>query len=152
MIKNLFKNYFINSDKSKDLNEDNKMIINVLALLIEASSIDGNIQNEETEKIKELVSDYFNLNKENIDKLYQRAKVMQKDSVSFHNFTTHIHKDYNYKQKIDILEMFWEVILVDGIEHDFESNLMRRICGLLHLKDIDNGIAKKRVLMKNKIK
>ena len=55
------------------------------------------------------------------------------------------------KQKIDILEMFWEVILVDGIEHDFESNLMRRICGLLHLKDIDNGIAKKRVFWRKHI-
>ena len=44
--------------------------------------------------------------------------------------------------------MLWEVVLTDGVEHDYESNLMRRICGLFYIKDIDSGKAKKRVLEK----
>ena len=44
--------------------------------------------------------------------------------------------------------MLWEVVLVNKDLHDFESSLMRRICGLLHLKDTDNGIVKKRAMKK----
>ena len=44
--------------------------------------------------------------------------------------------------------MLWEVILVNKEIHDYESNLMRRVCGLLHLKDIENGIAKKTAIKK----
>ena len=44
--------------------------------------------------------------------------------------------------------MLWEVVLVDKIVHDFESNLMRRIAGLLHIKDLDNGRIRKKVLNK----
>ena len=41
--------------------------------------------------------------------------------------------------------MLWFVVLVDNVEHDFESNLMRRICGLLYIKDVDSGKIKKTV-------
>ena len=44
--------------------------------------------------------------------------------------------------------MLWEVVLINKEIHDYESNLMRRVCGLLHLKDIENGMAKKRALKK----
>ena len=41
--------------------------------------------------------------------------------------------------------MLWFVVLVDKIEHDFESNLMRRICGLLYIRDVDSGKIRKKV-------
>ena len=71
---------------------------------------------------------------------------MKENNTSFHNFTSKIHKKYNYSEKLEILEMLWEVILVNKIVDDFESNFMRRISGLLHIKDVDSG------LVKNKIK
>ena len=66
-------------------------------------------------------------------------------NVSFHDFTTNLNKNYSYKQKINIIEMLWFVVLVDKIEHDFESNLMRRICGLLYIRDVDSGKIRKKV-------
>ena len=151
MIKNLFKNYIAKTEDNKE-SENNQIIkneiLNVVALLIQASGIDGNIKEVETNKIKEMIGNYFNLEKESVENYYKQAFILQKDSVSFHDFTSKIHNDYSYEQKIDILEMFWKLVLADNVEHDFESNLMRRICGLLHMKDIDSGKAKKRIKLK----
>ena len=44
--------------------------------------------------------------------------------------------------------MLWNVVLIDKIEHEFETSLMRRLSGLLHVKDIDNGIIRKKVIKK----
>ena len=119
-----------------------------MALLLEASSIDGRIDDIERLKVIELISKYFQINIEISNQYYSRALQKQKENTSFHNFTSEIHKNYTYKQKIDILEMLWQVILIDKKIHDYESNLMRRVCGLLHLKDIENGTAKKKALKK----
>ena len=141
MLTNFFKKKVIDSNENK--NDNN--VINVIALLIEASSIDGNITDLEINKIKDMVSKYFNIDNENINKIYQKAFDEHLKNVSFHDFTTNLNKNYSYKQKINIIEMLWFVVLVDKIEHDFESNLMRRICGLLYIKDVDSGKIRKKV-------
>ena len=64
-------------------------------------------------------------------------------------FTSKINKEFEYSKKIKLLEVLWEIILVDGKIHDFESNLVRRLSGLLYVSDIDCGIAKKRALTKD---
>ena len=148
MIINFFKKKSDNSSDQKKINDNREGIINIMALLLEASSIDGRIDESERLKVNELISKYFQIDKGIIDEYYTKALLQQKESTSFHNFTSKIHKNYNYKQKIDILEMLWEVVLINKEIHDYESNLMRRVCGLLHLKDIENGTAKKRALKK----
>ena len=148
MIINFFKKKFHNSSDHKKINDNHEGIINIMALLLEASSIDGKIDDIERLKVIELISKYFQINKEISNQYYSRALQKQKENTSFYNFTSEIHKNYTYKQKIDILEMLWQVILIDKEIHDYESNLMRRVCGLLHLKDIENGTAKKKALKK----
>ena len=144
MFDNLFK-----SKKNEFNDSENKSeIINIIALLIEASQIDGTIDNLESEKIVDMISKYFEIKIEKTKEYYNNALLIQKDNVSLHNFTSKIHKNYDYEKKLDIIEMLWEVVLVDKIVHDFESNLMRRIAGLLHIKDLDNGRIRKKVLIK----
>jgi uncharacterized tellurite resistance protein B-like protein len=50
-----------------------------------------------------------------------------------------------------LLEILWEIILEDGHVHDFESNLVRRLAGLLYISDVQCGNAKKKALEKIKI-
>mgnify|MGYP001166306627 CR=1 FL=1 len=151
MVISFFKNKLFNSADSKqfsDNNGDKEGIINLMALLVEASSVDGKIDDIESSKIIEIISKYFKIEKNIINEYYNQAYLKQKENTSFHNFTSKIHKTYSHRQKIDILEMLWQVILIDKEIHDYESNLMRRVCGLLHLKDIENGTAKKKALKK----
>ena len=52
----------------------------------------------------------------------------------------------DHKERIDVIEMMWGVILADGIIDDFEANLMRRMNGLLYISGIESAEAKKRAL------
>tara|TARA_Y100000590_G_scaffold328292_1_gene372821 strand:+ start:5929 stop:6387 length:459 start_codon:yes stop_codon:yes gene_type:complete len=148
MVVKFIKNRFFQSDNVKEIDKNRDDTINIIALLIEASAIDGRIDDDEKLKIIDMVSQYFKVNREEADTLYKEARIKQEESTSFHSFTSKIHQTYSYKEKINILEMLWEVVLVNKDLHDFESSLMRRICGLLHLKDTDNGIVKKRAMKK----
>lgn len=150
MIKKFFKKVLIKENELSDQFKNKKNIINIIALLIEASSVDGSIQDEETTRIRELILKYFTLDKETIKEYYNEALLKQKESISYYDFTSKIHKTYGYEEKIQILEMLWEVILVDNQQDDFELNLMRRVCGLLYISDIDCGNAKKRVVQRLK--
>ena len=137
--------FFKKNFKKENQEETKDDIINVMALLIEASNIDGDTSELEIKKIKDMVSKYFKLDDESINLIYKSALELQSQSVSFHNFTSNLNKNYSYEEKINIIEMLWFVVLVDNVEHDFESNLMRRICGLLYIKDVDSGKIKKTV-------
>tara|TARA_B100001029_G_C14816227_1_gene315115 strand:- start:195 stop:632 length:438 start_codon:yes stop_codon:yes gene_type:complete len=137
--------FFKKNFKKENPEETKDDIISVMALLIEASNIDGDTSELEIKKIKDMVSKYFKLDDESINLIYKSALELQSQSVSFHNFTSNLNKNYSYEEKINIIEMLWFVVLVDNVEHDFESNLMRRICGLLYIKDVDSGKIKKTV-------
>ena len=63
-------------------------------------------------------------------------------------FTSRINKEFDYDKKINLLEILWETIMADGQIHDFESNLIRRLSGLMYISNIDCGNVKKRVLLK----
>ena len=146
MIKNLFNK--IDKSNESHIEEKDSNIVYVIALLIEASSIDGQIHEKELLKIKEMVSNYFSVDDKATENYFQEAKDKLEDSSSFYNLTSKIHNNYNYKEKLEILEMLWNVVLIDKIEHEFETSLMRRLSGLLHVKDIDNGIIRKKVIKK----
>ena len=74
------------------------------------------------------------------------------NSKSLHHYTSFINKNFNEEKKILLIEALWEIVLSDGEIHDFESNLIRRLSGLLYISDIDSGNARKRALNKNWLK
>ena len=90
MIKSFFKKNIFSSKEQSSHSDDIDEIVNIIALLIEASSIDGIIENTEIVKVKEMISRYFKLDKNHIDNCYDKAKSIQSDSTSFHNFTSKI--------------------------------------------------------------
>ena len=55
---------------------------------------------------------------------------------------------FDYDKKLLLLEILWEIILADGKIHDFETNMVRRLSGLLYVSDVDCGNAKKRASTK----
>ena len=53
---------------------------------------------------------------------------------------------FSEEKKLLLIETLWEIVLIDGKIHDFESNLIRRLAGLLYISDVNCGNAKKRAL------
>ena len=121
-------------------------------LMVEAANIDGKIDQVEINKISNALIETFNENPAEVEKELNKCLVEIKEHKSLHFFTSKINKAFSEEKKIYPIEVLWEIILEDGKVHDFESNLIRRLSGLLYLTGVQTGNAKKRVLEKLKDK
>ena len=83
-----------------------------------------------------------------VEMALSRALDDKDNSRSLHYYTSKLNKSFSHEKKILLIEILWEVILSDNEIHDFESNLLRRLAGLLYISDIECGNAKKRAKYK----
>jgi len=111
---------------------DEKSIIGVAALLIHAARIDEQYSNHEKVLIKEFIESY--LKNGNKDEVLKKAEEMEHNSNQLLNFTNLIKKNTT-KVKSDIIEHLWKIIISDDTIDQYESNLMRRVCGLIYFPD-----------------
>ena len=145
----MFKNFFKKEKvKDEDINSQNILIA---ALLIHAAKIDGNYTNTEKQIIKKTM---INLNKmppARVDDLLMKAEKKEQESNQILEFTKEIKKN-PMEFRLNIIEMLWKIVYSDGSNDSYESNLIRRVCGLLYISDKDNGIIKLKVKnLENKI-
>ena len=146
MIFNLIKNK--KSEKAESENED---LIKILALLIHAAKIDENYSEKEKKLIISFVEISSNkkLDKEEINSLVDQAEQYEKNSNQILEFTQKVKKmDINTKRRV--VEFLWKIILSDNTSDVYESNLMRRICGLLYLPDKLSGEIKLDIIKQKK--
>jgi len=68
------------------------------------------------------------------------------DSVELHGFTSALVKQLGHEERVELVEMLWEVVYADGELHPFEANLLRRVAGLLYVTDQESGAARARAL------
>ncbi len=144
---NLLKNV-LNYKKSKDDEEDSKNLELICGLMIEAAYTDGTIGENELKKIKFSLINVFDENEEEVDLVLDEAIKNKNNSKSLHYYTSFINKNFDSDKKLLLIEALWEIVLSDGEIHDFESNLIRRLAGLLYISDVDSGNSKKRALVK----
>ena len=138
MLKNIFKKEKENKEK---INNNN---ILVAALLIHAARIDDNYTATEKEIIKKALIDLKLVEQNNSAKLLSEAEIKEQDSNQIVEFTREIKKN-SMKFRLKIVEILWKIIYSDNISDNYESNLIRRICGLLYISDKDSGDIKLRV-------
>ena len=142
MLKNFFK-------KKKNESSNNKNVL-IIALLIHAAKIDENYTENEKKIIKKVIMDLNEISSNQADELLKLAEKKEEESNQIIEFTKEIKK-YSMEFKLKIVEIIWKIVYSDGTSDDYESNLIRRICGLLYVSDKDNGIIKTKVqnLFKN---
>ena len=136
MFKKIFKK------KNTDI-IDNKNIL-IAALLIHAAKIDENYTENEKKIIKNVIVDLNEINSNQADELLKLAEKKEEESNQIVEFTREIKK-FSIEFRLKIIEIIWKIVYSDGASDNYESNLMRRICGLLYISDKDNGIIKTRV-------
>ena len=141
MLKNFFK-----KKEGKDPNNKNVLII---ALLIHAAKIDENYTENEKKIIKNVIVDLNKINSNQADELLMLAEEKERESNQIIEFTKEIKK-YSMEFRLKIIEILWKIVYSDGSSDSYESNLIRRVCGLLYVSDIDNGSIKLKV--KNSLK
>ena len=124
-------NFFKNKDEKEDIVNDDKSYSNIAALLIHVAKIDENYENKEKEIIKKTLID-LGAASSNIDKLISDASVIEENSNQILNFTREV-KNAPESDKIRIIESLWRIIYSDDNADMYETNLMRRLGGLLYI-------------------
>ena len=126
-------------------NESNKDGVDILCgLMIEAANTDGKITQEELNKISSSLIDIFKEDPEVVEKNLTSALKDKDNSRSLYFYTSKLNRQFSNEKKTMLIEVLWEIILSDNEVHDFESNLIRRLAGLLYISDVECGNAKNR--------
>jgi len=113
-------------------NLDKENITNIAALLVHAAKIDEQYSEDEQILIRKFIKTY--LNDGNDEKILKSAEEIERNSNQILNFTNIIKKNTT-EFKSEIIEHLWKVIISDNTVDQYESNLMRRICGLIYFPD-----------------
>ena len=134
--------------KKKNEKKDNNNIL-VASLLIHAAKIDENYTEGEKTIIKKALMELGLVKLNEANELLIEAEKKEQDSNQILEFTQQIKK-YPIEFRLKIIEILWKIVYSDGSSDSYESNLIRRVCGLLYISDIDNGTIKLKV--KNSLK
>ena len=132
-------------NKKKDDSNQNNQIIKTTALLIHAAKIDGNYSKKEKDIIKRTILKLF-LEVKNIEEVLKKAEEIESNSNQILEFTKEI-KNFDEETKKKIIETLWNIIYSDNLSDMYESNLMRRLSGLLYLDSKVVGDLKEKTIL-----
>ena len=118
-------------------------VIGISALLVHAANIDEIYSNHEKDLIKDFIKSY--LENDDTNAILKKAEEIENNSNQLLNYTN-IIKENSIEIKKDIIEHLWKVIISDNTVDQYESNLMRRICGLIYFSDKDCAEIKLKLL------
>ena len=121
-------------------------ITQITALLVHAAKIDEIYSEHEKDLIKNFIKSY--LAKDKVDEILDEAEKIESNSNQLLNYTNTI-KENSLDIKEEIIEHLWKVIISDETVDQYESNLMRRICGLIYFPDKECAEIKLRLLNKS---
>ena len=141
----MFKKFF---EKKNEENINNKNIL-ITALLIHAEKIDDNYTDVEKEIIKKALISLNAITPNEAEELLKKAEKIEQESNQIVAFTREIKKN-SMEFRLKVIEILWKIVYSDGSSDSYESNLIRRVCGLLYISDRDSGIIKLKV--KNSLK
>ena len=131
---------FFNKNKDTDSSDD---LIKVAALLVHAARIDENYSSEEKEIVKKTLIE-IGVKKENLENIVKKAENIESNSVQILDYTKEV-KNMNDDKKIKIIETLWRIIFSNNKADIYETNLMRRLEGLLYIDSSIMGNIKDKI-------
>ena len=131
---------FFKKTKKKDDHDD---LTKVAALLIHAAKIDENFSSVEENIIKQTLLT-MGVNNNDLERIINSAQTIEENSNQILDFTKQV-KNMSEENKIKIIETLWKIIYSNKVADDFETNLMRRLAGLLYIDNKTMGDIKERI-------
>ena len=135
---------FFKKNKNDGTNED---LVKVAALLIHAAKIDENYSMQEETIIKQALNELGAID-ESIEKIIIKGKEIEANSNQILDFTKEV-KNMDSKSKILIIETLWKIIYSNNQADMYETNLMRRLAGLLYIDSKTMGDIKNKIQKEN---
>ena len=136
----MFKKIFGKKDEE---NINNKNVL-ITALLIHAAKIDDNYTDVEKKIIKKALISLNTVTSSEAEELLKKGEKIEQESNQIVAFTREIKKN-SMEFRLKIIEILWKIVYSDGSSDSYESNLIRRVCGLLYISDRDSGMIKLKI-------
>ena len=134
-------------NKKKENKDNNSYIVKITALLIHAAKIDEKYSAEEEEIIKKTLLD-LGSNPNELEKIIKKAKQSEENANQILDFTREI-KNLQENDKIKIIKSLWRIIYSNKDADMYETNLMRRLSGLLYIDSKTMGNIKEQIKKEN---
>jgi len=145
MIKNFFKK---NSKSTEELVDHNDERVALTALLIKIAKSDYEYSSLEKSSIKIILKKRFSISELEVTDLITKAELLEDESSDSVRFTKVIKEFVPLEKRNEIIEIFWELVLADGIREDDENSLLRILGSLLGVNDRDIAFARQNVQIK----
>ena len=141
MLNKFFKSFNENEDK----NDEHSFESDLYNLIYEIIIADHETSAQEINFASELVEFYFKIpiqsNKEQFNKLANQ----QHFNTDLSQFSYRLKTSLTYEQRMDVILICWQVLMVDGKEDQLEVSTVRKISTLLGLEDKDFILIRNRV-------
>lgn len=115
------------------------------ALLVRATVIDGEVDKRERTTLKALLEERYELSASEATRLISAAEEEEHDAVDLYGFTSVLTRKLDQDGRRKIVEMLWEIVMADGVVHEFEANLVWRVAELLGISSRDRIALRKTV-------
>ena len=129
--------------KKKIEKQSNNQLIKIAALMIHAGKIDENFSKQEELIIKQALLK-MGANTENIQEIIEQSKIIEENANQILDFTKEV-KVMDGKKKIEIIETLWRIIYSNKDADIYETNLMRRLAGLMYIDNKIMGSIKEKI-------
>tara|TARA_B100001057_G_scaffold210804_1_gene211320 strand:- start:89 stop:502 length:414 start_codon:yes stop_codon:yes gene_type:complete len=129
--------------KKKIDKQNNNQLIKIAALLIHAGKIDENFSEHEEMIIKQALLK-MGANTENIQEIIDQSKIIEENANQILDFTKEV-KVMDEGKKIEIIETLWRIIYSNKDADIYETNLMRRLAGLMYIDNKIMGSIKEKI-------
>jgi uncharacterized tellurite resistance protein B-like protein len=116
------------------------------ALLVEAANSDDRFDQAERGVIARLLQSRFGLSRSDANELLAAGQTAASESAELYHFTRIINERLSFEQRVELIEMLWEVAYADRVLDEYEDSLLRRVGGLIYVADRERGEARLRVL------
>jgi uncharacterized tellurite resistance protein B-like protein len=118
----------------------------VAVLLVEAAHRDDTFSPDERAVVSRLLTDKFGLTAEECGQLLSDAEGVNASMTQLHPYTRVVFEQMSPAERIELIEMMWEVAYADGVLDPEEDALIRRLGNLIYITDRDRVLARQRVL------
>lgn len=132
-------------DSGKKTFADDDKRLAAAALLFHLVDIDGVIEDSESEKLRQILQDHYDLSDEDTSELIAAAKQRDEEAVDLYGFTSVLKRTTNEDERLAIIEMMWEIVYADGHVHEFEDNTIWRVAELLGVSSRDRMVLRHKV-------
>jgi uncharacterized tellurite resistance protein B-like protein len=143
-----FVTEFVDGGKHPSQFGDDDYRLAATALLVHAATVDGEMSQSESDKLRAVIKQRFNLDDAATDELIEKATAAERQSVDLYHFTHLLNSALDEQGRARVVEMMWEIVYADGQRDELEDNLLWRAADLLGVSPRERIELRQRIAQK----